>query len=103
MTLEIDRRPGRVEGLSITCHNLGLVHKRRGDLDGAERMFRGSLEAAEQLGVASLIERASAALAVLREPKPSRADQPPGPLAAGTPAPPKRTPALPHSRTPALR
>jgi tetratricopeptide (TPR) repeat protein len=42
-------RPGSVE-LAALLGNLGLIYRARGDLDGAERLFRKSLEINEKLG-----------------------------------------------------
>ncbi|HBS28608.1 MAG TPA: hypothetical protein DEB06_03955, partial [Phycisphaerales bacterium] len=41
---------GRPEGMANDYGNLGVVLKTRGDLDGAEAMFRKSLEINERLG-----------------------------------------------------
>ena len=46
----IDLDPGNLTSRSVGIGNLGLIAQTRGDLDGAERLLRESLEIEKKLG-----------------------------------------------------
>ena len=56
MSLEINERLARLEGMATNYGNLGDVLQTRGDLDGAEEMYRKALSLAQQVGASPLVE-----------------------------------------------
>ena len=49
--LEVFEKLGRLEGISLSYGNLGLVYDSRGDLDAAEEMHRKALQINEKIGL----------------------------------------------------
>ena len=65
-SLEINEKLGRLEGMASDYGNPGNVLQVRGDLDGAEEIYRKSLETWRRLGVEDRVAESQQALDSVR-------------------------------------